>query len=392
MSGAVAQRTIIARIKEHDLPQARRLMEELVASQGSHSTGEQVAKSLSNMAQQAKNYDIPELALEWSRAATIENPLDPMTHGHLADALIELRAFDEAEAALDQVQVHGDPLFAGTGRARIMRAQGRVSEAREAFVAIAKANENLPGVFHAKLGGAEALRELGDVQGALAEYRQLSIFYPEEPAAWSGLASTLVELGEIDGALRTYSKAAASHLPIARVGRAQALRVFGNLVEALALFDDVLLEYPRNHFALCGRADVLQDQGKLDLALTAYEQAMELSPYRIDPILGKINVLRHMNRFEEAFAVYGKFYGRFRDDRKFVAAPIAIYRAQGRFADSLAACDKLIAAFPFDMFGRAARASILGRLGPLDEAMAAYNAILAERPAIAGRYSAKHQF
>ena len=58
------------------------------------------------------------------------------------------------------------------------------------------------------LGAAEALRELGDIPGALKEYQNLSVSFPMEAGVWTGLASTLVDLGDMDEALKTYTKAA----------------------------------------------------------------------------------------------------------------------------------------------------------------------------------------
>ena len=374
------QQAIVAKLKDHDIGQARRLMTALVESQRYNSTPDQLAKSLSNMSTQARHYDIPELALEWSREATEANPIDPIAYGHLANALIDIGSHDEADAALGNVEKHGDPLFAATGRARILRSQGRLKEARDAFLEVGGAYKDNELSVHASLGAAEALRELGDVSGALKEYRDLSVFFPLEPGVWTGLASTLVDLGDIDEALKTYTKAATYDSLIAKIGRAQAFRTFGNLANSLNLFDEVLSDHPNNTFALCGRGDVLQDQGRFDLALVAYEKAMKLSPYRSEPVLGKIHALRHMERYQDALDLHEEFRDRFPYDKRFAAAPVVIYRAQGRFTDALVACDKLNARFPFDMYGRLARAGILGRLSQVDEAMAAYDEILAERP------------
>ncbi len=374
------QRAIVARLRDHNIGQARRLMMELAVSQRQNSTSDQLAKSLSNMAREAGNYDIPELALEWSRQATEANPIDPMAYGHLANALIDIGSYDEAETALNEVEKHGDPLFAATGRARILRSQGRVNEAREAFVAAGQTYRDHRLSVYAMLGAAEALRELGDLTGALKEYKNLSISFPTEPGVWTGIASTLVDLGDMDEALRTYTKAATYNSLIAKIGLAHTFRTFGNLDNALKLLDEVLEEHPTNTFALCGQGDVLQDQGSFNRALAAYEKAMNLSPYRPEPVLGKVHVLRHMERYQEALDLHEQFRDRFPYDRRVAAAPIAIYRAQGRFTNALVACDTFIARFPFDINGRLSRAGLLGRLGTLHEAMSAYDAILSERP------------
>src|SRR5208283_4303460 len=131
------QAAIIAKLKDRDIDGARWLMSGMIALQEIYSSSEQIAKSLSAMAQQAKLQDVPDLQLEWARRATEVNPFDPVAFGHLADALIDVGAYAEAEAALDAVKRNGDPLFAASGRARILRALGQIREAREAFVAAA---------------------------------------------------------------------------------------------------------------------------------------------------------------------------------------------------------------------------------------------------------------
>ena len=378
------QRSIVGKIRERDLAGARWLMSEMIASQRSYSTPEQIAKSLSNMAQQANLHDVPDLQLEWSREATEVNPHDPMTFGHLANALIDAGRFDEAEKALDTVASRGDPLFAATGRARILRALGRVTEARDAFVAVAQEYNGVQEVVHARLGAAEALRELGDPQGALTEYQEISERWPLEVGGWNGLASTLMDLGRIDLALQTYSKAATHERgALARVGNANAYRIIGDLDGALSLYNVVLSDYPNNWFALCGRADVLRDQGKFAAALAAYELAAERSPYRAEPVLGKARTLRNMGRLAEALTIYEEARSRFPSDRRVAAGLVAVYQAQGRFGEALAAVDRLIAEYPFDTHFRVLRASILSRLGRHSEALAIYDAVLAETPTFA---------
>ncbi len=378
------QRSIINKLKDRDLEGARWLMSEMIASQRGNSTSEQIGKSFCNMAKQAKLHDIPEIELEWSREATLANPLDPMTFGHLANALIDVGQYEEAEKALDEVELHGDALFAATGRARILRAIGRVGEARDAFVAAAQSYEGFPLVLHAKLGAAEALRELGDRESALLEYRRLSEEWPLEAVVWNGLASTQMELGMINEAMQNYSKATTHRGgTIFRVAGANAFRLIGDFDAALALYDEVLADYPNNTFALCGRADVLQNQGRFVEALSTYELAIERSPYRLEPLLGKAKALRNMGRLDEAFAVYLEAQSRFRFERRIAAGLIAVYRAQGRFGDALVAVDKLIRDFPFDLRSNLTRAAILVRLGEVDAALAIYDAILADHPRLA---------
>ena len=64
---------------------------------------------------------------------------------------MDIGSYDEAEEAFAESGKRGDPLFAAAGRARILRAQGRLNEAREAFLAAAEEYKGLD-IVHALLG------------------------------------------------------------------------------------------------------------------------------------------------------------------------------------------------------------------------------------------------
>jgi tetratricopeptide (TPR) repeat protein len=315
--------------------------------------------------------------LEWAREATEANPRDPMAFGHFANALIDAQHYEEAEKALDVVAQRGDPLFAANGRARILRDLGRVADARAAFLATARQYDQVPGVVHSWLGAAEALRELGDSLNALHEYQELSHRWPDEVSVWNGLASAQIDLGMISEAFLTFSTTTKTNKgALARAGKANLLRLLGQLDRALSLYDAILVDYPNDRFALCGRGEVLQDQGKLVEALSAFELAIERSPYRADPILGKARILRRIGHFDEAAKVYEHASRRFPADRRIATGLVALYRAQGRFDESLIAVDKQIAENPFDARPIVVRAAILSRLGKDEEALELYNDVL----------------
>ncbi len=132
------QIAIVQKLKAFDLPGARRLTNDLIRSQETNSTKKQIAKSLSALAQQAKKYDILELQLEWSRWASRVNPFDPKAFGHYADALLSGGRLAEAQSAFDEVERAGDPLFAETGRARVLRSLGRPKDARQLYLQAAR--------------------------------------------------------------------------------------------------------------------------------------------------------------------------------------------------------------------------------------------------------------
>jgi len=379
------QKSIVDKLKARDLAGARRLTQALIESQRLNSTDEQIAKSLSFLAQRAKIQEIPELQLEWSEWATEVNPLDPITFGHLADALVGLGRLADAEVALNRAEQAGDPAFAAVGRARIMRVMGRPAEARAAYLSAASEYEGTLHAFFAAVGAAETLRDMGENEAALAEYQKVTEKWAGESAGWAGLASVLMDMGRLDEAIITFGKAGAGdRSDIAKNGRATSYKLAGNFDASLKLYSEIIRDYPNNHVALCGRAEVLRAKGQFDAALAAYDLAAERAPYSVVPIAGKAGLLREIGRFQEATTLYREGIQRFPFDHQMVTGLAAVLRGQGQYSEALAAFDDVLQRFPFDITAKIARASVLHHLGADEDALVAYDEILFDKPYSAG--------
>lgn len=384
------QTVIVEKLKSRDLVAARRLTRELIDTQKLNSTNDQIAKSLSALAQQAKRHEIPELQLEWSEWATEVNPLDPRTFGHFADALIGLGRLVDAESALDRVQQAGDPFYAATGRARILRVLGRPFEARGAYLAAMAEFADSPQIIFAWAGAAETLRDMGENEKALGEYRVITDRWPLETSGWAGLASVLMDMGRLDDAIMTFGKASAGdRIGLSKNGRATAYKLAGNFDAALRLYDEVVRDLPNNHVALCGRAEVLRAKGQFAAALDAYDRAIIRAPYAVVPITGKATILREMERFKEASVQYRIGIEKFPFDHRLATGLAAVLRGQGHYDQALAAFDEVLQKFPFDLQARISRAAVLHRLGAHEHALLVYDEILQDRPYASGAVSGK---
>lgn len=381
------QQAIIELVKRRDLDGARSKTNLLIERQRQNSTREQIAKSLSLLSKQAGLHDAPELQLEWARWATEENPLDPRTFGHLADAHITLAAFAEAEAALDGAERAGGRLFAEGGRARILRAVGRYEEARERYIAVATEFNDEPDVSHAWMGAADTLKDMGRLDEAIAEYQELTRRWPLVPVLWIGMAFVLLEAGRLDEAMFTFGKAAGEKLALN--GRAFALRQAGKLSEALRIFDQVVEKYPNDQSALCGRAEIFRIKGQHQLALAAYEMAANRSPYMPTPLVGRAAVLADLGSFEDALSVYTTVMQRFPHDDHAPMGAIRVCRRMGRFDDALRRADTFIRARPFLVAPKVLRAQILQTQGDYESALTALDVIMAQHPFSMSAVSAK---
>jgi tetratricopeptide (TPR) repeat protein len=372
---------IVQKLKERDLDSARRFTDELISAQRYNSTPDQIGKSLSNLAQQAKRQEVFELQLEWARRASEENPADPITFGHLADALIGIGHFNDAEEALSAAESAGDACYAATGRARILRALGRLPEARQKFIDAATAFDGLAGAEYAWIGAAETLRDMGRHEEALTEYQSLAERWPLEQSIWSGMASTMMDMGRLEEAILTFGKGRVGGFAAVPLnGRATAYKLAGNFDEALKLYDQVIRDYPNNHVSLCGRAEVLRVQGQLIAALKAYELAAERSPYSPVPLTGKAGVLADLGRFGEATALCEDAIKQFPHDHHLAIGAAIVLKKSGHYDEALRRLDQAIREFPSLPAIQVLRADMLHRLDQSEAALQAYNAILATRP------------
>jgi tetratricopeptide (TPR) repeat protein len=375
------QSAIIGRLNERDLDGARRYANELIQHQRETSSPEHMGKSLSNLSHKAKELGVPELQLEWAAQATEVNPADPITFAHLSDALIGAGRFGDASDVIDKMDSLGAKLSAETGRARILRATGRPTEARERYLAAAKNFPDEPEVWHAIIGAAEVLRDMGRYDEALIEYKSLTEHAPFEGAVWAGLASVLMDLGNLDEAIK-YFGIAATHSggTVAINGRATAYKLSGNFSSALRLYDEALREFPNDAALLCGRAEVLRAQGDLPGALEAYNLAIERAPYLPIPLNGKAEVLKELRRYSEAADVLKSATKHFPYDQVSASGYAGLLKARGRYDEALAQYDEIVRRFPHDVYSQTSRADILRRMRLWNDSLAAYDEILKTRP------------
>jgi tetratricopeptide (TPR) repeat protein len=373
------QVAIVQRLKDRDVDGARRFTDELIQRQRNNSTAEQIAKSLSYLATQAKRQEVPELQVEWAAWAERENPEDPLTSGHLADAFITVGNYGEAEQALDRTASFGNQVYAATGRGRILRALGRYEEARASFLETTKDYEDQDGVEYAHAGAAETLRDQGRYIDALEEYKNLTDRWPFEETFWNGYASTLVDLGRFQEALVTFGKAGAKS-PVTKNGKASVYRQGGKFLEAAALYDEVIEEFPNNHVALTGRAEVLRLNGALEDAAVAYRVAVERCPFIPYPILGLGNTLSEMRNFAESVRVLKNGVEQFPDTPSLQIGLAKSLRRSGDTAEALRITDICLRRFPADTQAWILKSTLLNECGQNDEAIAILKRTLSEHP------------
>ncbi|MGY3482182.1 tetratricopeptide (TPR) repeat protein [Bradyrhizobium sp. USDA 4011] len=374
------QAEIARRLKERDIENAQKFASELIRGQKSHSTTEQIAKSLSKLAQLAKTNGVPELQLEWARAAVECNPTDRITHSHLIDALIRQNRLYEASEAVDQAAKLHQGLFVLNARARILRARGDFEASRAMYLEGAEQFPHDPDYVVVRVGAAETLRDMGRYDEALLEYTRLTQEFPTDEVLWCGLASVHLDMGNFDKAIQNFGKALNREDSVARSGRATTYKQAGQFDQALRLYDQLLREFPNDIVVLCGRAEVFRVKGDLPSALSSYELAIERNPFSPEPVRGKFEVLREKGELVAAEQLLNSARVQFPHDPGLASLHAELLESKAAWHLALSAHEDVLKNFPRSVGARLGRARVLNRLGRLTDALTVYGALLAEQP------------
>ena len=335
---------IVTAMRQRNLALARKITDEVIEYQLKTTRPIRAAKTLCNLATEAKALGIYSLQLGLTEWATQIAPDDGWSWAQYADALLRLQRPAEALTAYEQAESFGAGVVARNGTAETLRAMGRLPEALAAYdSAIAQHPESVV----AKNGRAETLRALNRLPEALAAYDSAIAQHPESVVAKNGRAETLRALNRLPEALAAYDSIVADHPEnvVARSGRAETLRALGRLPEALDAYDSIA-EHLEDIFVKTGRAEVLRALARLPEALAVYDSIVADHPENVVARSGRAETLRALGRLPEALAVY----------------------------------DSIVADHPEDVVAKSGRAEVLKTLGHLDDALAAYDSIVADNP------------
>lgn len=376
------QKGIVDRLKLRDVDGARRFASELIRQQRTHSTDEQIGKSLCSLAQEAKLQELFDLELEWATQATEVSPGDHKTFGHLADALINNKRWDEAEEALAQTGALGDMHFAKNGKARILREVEKFEDARNLFLEAAREFENTHDVIHSFAGAAETLRDMGRLDEALVEYEELVRRWPTDYTLRSGLAATLVDLGRLSEALLVYSqaKSASKDSMISRNAEATVYKLAGNFAYAMQLYDESVARFPNNIAILAGRADALRMSGDYQSALQAYSAILDTHGQNPIAVAGKAQILLDLREFSEARRIYHDASQLFPNDSRLALGTANTLARMGQYQAALQEFRRVSLSFPNMTYAQDGVARMLRHLGFDAEALSTYDHILQRRP------------
>lgn len=144
--------------------------------------------------------------------------------------------------------------------------------------------------------------ESGDVDGAIASFREATQLNPNAAVAYDYLSAALVDVGKLDEAIG-YGEMAVEidpGLAIAHSNLAAAYIAKGELAEAEASARAAIEVDPDFGDAYNNLGNAYAAMGRLDDALAAYEDALERNPTSTFALVNRGLILGQHNRLEEA--------------------------------------------------------------------------------------------
>jgi tetratricopeptide (TPR) repeat protein len=256
---------IVTAMHSRDLARVEYLVDELVAYHQCNSESQHTAKSLCDLAMEAKVLGMYSLQLALTERAISVAPGDNWSWAQHGDALLNVGRLDDALKAYGQANAFGVGVIAKKGRAEVLKAQGKFVDALAAFDEVIQLH---PDDVFARTGRAEVLKAQGKFVDALAAFDEVIRLHPDNV--------------------------------VAKNGRAEVLKAQGKFVDALAAFDEVIQLHPDDVVAKNGRAEVLKAQGKFVDALAAFDEVIQLHPYEAVTRNGRSCVLVALGRYDEA--------------------------------------------------------------------------------------------
>lgn len=177
---------------------------------------------------------------------------------------------------------------------------------KEALPALQKAAEFLSDDVEVHCNLGNILRDLGQLDKAVASCRRALEIKPDLAEAHSNLGNALQDLGQLDNAVTSYRRALAIKPGLAEThsNLGNALRDLGQLDNAVASCRRALAIKPNYAEAHCNLGNALRDLGQLDNAVASYRRALEINPNGATTHRNLGNALRDLGQLGQAVDSY----------------------------------------------------------------------------------------
>lgn len=366
-------------LDDGDINQAKKITNELIASQLLREDHEFAAKSLCQLSESAKNIGDFTLQLEWSRRAAEVYPEDARSYGHVADAYLNLSQLENARVWFEKSIEAGAISYGKAGIARIERF---LFNYERALYLIEEAIEQGDADYETYTLNAEILRDLQRTDDAANLYQQISKDYPQYSMPLCGLAAVRTDQRAYEDAEHIYRRCIELY-PVDQVpytGLGFLLARLGRFTEGFKFLDKgIALSEKRDFIPKMAKANALRMKGRYEKAEALYRDLIQSLSNVIDPWVELIDLLLTSNRQDEALIELNKAKSIFGDNEYIQRCEGLLYKYESNFVESLAIFDSLKSSHPRWIPALLDRAGVLKQLGQYDESRKQYVEILSIR-------------
>lgn len=370
---------IVQNIRGNNLDLARRFIDDLIDTQKKYSEPTHIAKSLCDLAQEAKNVYNYSFQLELAQRAVSIAPGDGWSHGQLADAYLCLHKYSEALESFSDALSCGEERFGLLGCAKILLEQGNYEAAFDAYYSLREKFSEHSIVW---ASFAEVLRRMWWLDDALQAYEEAIKRFPEDSVSKCGRAATLTDMGRLDGAIEAYDECIRKlgENEVAVNGKGTVLRKKGEHKAALKLYIEAIKKDKNSYALQYGYAKTLDDSGDFENALKEYDKLCLKYPFEPRAWMAKAELYKATRRFEEAIKLYDDVVDKFPFNQNIKNGRVSVYKKQGLYKLALQTYEINLSKAPYDMIAKAGRADLLKELGEFDTSLKLYGELIKSCP------------
>jgi predicted O-linked N-acetylglucosamine transferase (SPINDLY family) len=160
--------------------------------------------------------------------------------------------------------------------------------------------------YHCNRGNA--LKELKQLDAAVASYDKAIALNPDLAEAYYNRGNALKELKQLDAAVASYDKAIALNPDLAEAyyNRGNALKELKQLDAAVASYDKAITQKPGYAEAYSNRGNALKELKQLDAEVASYDKAIALNPDLAEAYYNRGNALQELKQLDAAVVSFDK--------------------------------------------------------------------------------------
>ena len=215
------------------------------------------------------------------------------------------------QGKLDQAQFYYETVLkADPNNFDALHLQGVIAHQRQNHAAaielLDRAIQHNPRSALAHLNRGNTLKEMGDLQRAVADYEQAIAIHPGYAEAYVNLGIALQECQQSDRALNCYRKAIGLKPDFAEAYFAlgNALQEHGQTDTAIVSLQEATRLRPGFVAAYCNLGNLFKETGRFDDAVVVYAEAIRLQPGFAVAHCNLGNVQKEKQQFQSAIASY----------------------------------------------------------------------------------------